>query len=126
MREGTLYSAPQEKKKQAEKKISEVELFIEAIEQALANQQQLLHALQINDSLPEREKRNRIEGTQKTIQAVLDRVADERKKKDLLGANIVRLKKIHAIGLRILQSTNRVRDSKLLQPLTLSGLLTLQ
>ncbi|HEY4497351.1 MAG TPA: hypothetical protein VJC20_01175 [Candidatus Paceibacterota bacterium] len=111
MREGTLYSAPQEKKKQAEKKISEVELFIEAIEQALANQQQLLHALQINDSLPEREKRNRIEGTQKTIQAVLDRVADERKKKDLLGANIVRLKKIHAIGLRILQSTKANYDT---------------
>ena len=53
----------------------------------------------------------RIEGTQKTIQAVLDRVADERKKKDLLGANIVRLKKIHAIGLRILQSTKANYDT---------------
>lgn len=111
MKEEILYSAPIEKRIRTERKVVEVERFIEAMVRALANQEQLLLALQNDVSLSEDERRDRMEGAHKTIRAVLDRIAEERKRKDMLEAEIARLDRIHHSGLQILKSAKADRDN---------------
>ena len=105
--EQILYSAPKIKEFAIEKKASALALFIEAIEQALANQTQLFRTLQQDKLLPEDERESRIEETQKNIQSILDRIAEEKEKKNVLESEIKRLKRIHGVGLQLLRSVKQ-------------------
>lgn len=101
-----VYSAPQNRADRTRKREEDIAEFIIAMEGALEAQKTILDDLAKSTLISEDERAERMAGTRDTIQAVLDRIAEERERQDHLASEVTRLERIHGLGMQLMASVD--------------------